>query len=172
MALVSSNIRFRTLSLAPIIFLYFLSITEMDTEFSNLFEILSFNLQFIVVYYWMLKAPAILGNTHIFVAGIMNDIIMSLTLGTSAITYLIVSLVASYIRNVTVNTSLFSDWFTFLFAILISNSVYVLLISNFSNFEINYLDLFYNIFFTFLFFPIFWKVFNFYSVIINIKKDD
>jgi hypothetical protein len=52
--------------------LYFLSITETDTKFSNHFEILSFELQFIVIYFWKLKNPSILGNGHLFFAGIIN----------------------------------------------------------------------------------------------------
>ena len=162
---ISKNLRFNFLNLGPVILLYTLSITEVDTEFSNLFEILSFSLQFIVIYYWMLKMPSALGNGHIFFAGIINDVIMSLTLGTSAITYLIISFIASYIRNVTVNTSLISDWFTFLIALIFSNFSYLLLINNFTDLVINYTEISYNIFFTMLFFPIFWKFFNIYAAL-------
>ena len=61
----------------------------------------------------MLHEDTILGNGHIFLAGIINDVVVGLPLGSSAISYLVVSLVASYIKNVTVNFSLFTDWFTF-----------------------------------------------------------
>ena len=54
-----------------------------------------------------------MGNGHIFFAGIINDVVMGLPLGISSISYLTVSFVASYIRQVTVNISLFTDWFTF-----------------------------------------------------------
>ena len=103
--------------------LYFLSVTETDTKFTNHFEILSFELQLIIVYYWKLKNPSLLGNGHIFLAGLINDIITGLPMCTSAIVYLVVSLVASYIKNITVNTSLFSDWFTFIVALFFSQLV-------------------------------------------------
>ena len=94
-----------------------MSFSEIDTDFSNNFEILSFNIQFIIIYYWALREPDILGNGHIFFAGIVNDIIMGLPLGMSALTYLIICFVASYIRTVTVKMTLFTDWFTFAIAI-------------------------------------------------------
>ena len=53
-------------SLGPIIFLYYLSVSEIDTHFENYFEILSFNIQLIIIYFWSLKRPQIMGNGHIF----------------------------------------------------------------------------------------------------------
>ena len=49
-----------------LILLYYLSISEIDTQFSNMFEILSFNLQIIIIYYWMLKDENVIGPGHIF----------------------------------------------------------------------------------------------------------
>ena len=165
MVSVFKNFKYKIFSLVPIIFLYFLSITEIDTEFSNYFEILSFNLQLIIIYYWMLRLPAVLGNGHIFFAGIVNDVIMGLPLGTSALSYLVTSFVASYIKQITVNNSLFTDWFTFLVAIFFSNLTYLILMTKFSGLTLTYTSLFYNSFFTFLFFPMFWVIFNFYRTI-------
>ena len=156
----------------PIILLYFLSITEIDTQFSNYFEILSFNLQLIIVYFWTLKNPNVLGNGHIFFAGIINDVIMGLPMGTSAMTYLTASFVALYIKNVTVKMTLFTDWFTFLIAIFFSNLVYYILIHNFSDLSVTYTYLFYNSLFTFLFFPIFWFVFTWYITMTGINRYD
>jgi len=158
-------------NLGPIILLYYLSISELDLEFSNMFQILSFNLQIIIIFYWMLKNPNVLGNGNIFLAGIFNDVVMSLPLGISAITYLVVSFVAGYIRNVTVNRSLFTEWFTFVIAIFFSNLLFYILLNHFSNLTITYTDLFYNSFFTFLFFPIFWLFFNWYKQIFFLKND-
>ncbi len=146
----------------PIIILYFLSISEVDTQFSNIYKILSFNFQIIIIYYWMLREPGSIGNGHIFFAGLINDLVMALPLGTSAISYLTVSFVASYIRNMAVNMTLFTDWFTFLIAIFFSNSIYLFLISNFSKFQYDYISILYNAFFTFMFFPIFWVIFGNY----------
>ena len=166
------NIINKLFASGPLFLLYYLSISEIDTHFSNMFEILSFNLQIIIVYYWMLKNSNVLGNGHIFFAGIINDAVMGLPLGISAISYLTVSFVASYIRQVTVNISLFTDWFTFLIAIFFSNLVYIILILNFSDMRVSYVDVSYNAFFTFLFYPFIWTIFNFYKKIMFLRSDD
>ena len=62
--------------------------------------------------------------------GIINDVILSLPLGTSPISYLFVSLVAAYVRNATVRSTLFTDWFTFIVAILGGNLLTYFLIKN------------------------------------------
>ena len=171
MAILFKNITFKFINSAPIILLYFFSINELDANFSNLFEILSFNIQIIIVYYWTLRNPSILGNGHIFLSGIINDVIMGLPMGTSALTYLVISLVASYIRNVTVNINLFTDWFTFLIAIFFSNLTFLILLKNFSEISITYTELFYNSFFTFLFYPAFWVLFNQYRYLMSVKDE-
>ena len=167
MAISSKKLTTYILGLGPVILLYFLSITETNTEFSNYFEIVSFNLQLIIVYYWTLKAPSMLGSGNIFFAGVVNDVIMGFPLGTSSLTYLVTAVVATYIRNVTVNTSLITDWFTFLIAIFFANLTYLILISNFTDIIVTYLDLFYNSFFTFLFYPIFWVLFSSYKMLLK-----
>ena len=172
MAILYKNLRYSVINSFPLITLYYLSISEIDTHFSNMFEILSFNLQIIIIYYWMLKNSSVLGNGHIFFAGIINDVVMGLPLGRSAISYLTVSFVASYIRQVTVNMSLFTDWFTFILAIFFSNLIYLILITNFSNLQISYVDISYNAFFTFLFYPFIWAIFNFYKKIMFLRSDD
>ena len=172
MAIIYKNIRASFVNSLPLIILYYLSLSEIDTHFSNIFEILSFNLQIIIIYYWMLKNSSVLGNGHIFFAGIINDVVMGLPLGISAISYLTVSFVASYVRQVTVNISLFTDWFTFLLAIFFSNLVYLILILNFSDLQISYIDIFYNAFFTFFFYPFIWAIFNFYKKIMFLRADD
>ena len=172
MAILYKNLRASVINSFPLITLYYLSISEIDTHFSNMFEILSFNLQIIIVYYWMLKNSSVLGNGHIFFAGIINDVVMGLPLGISSISYLTVSFVASYIRQVTVNISLFTDWYTFLLAKIFSNIVYLNLIINFSDLQFSYVDVSYNAFFTFLFYPFIWTIFNLYKKIMFLRADD
>ena len=172
MAILYKNLRSSLINSFPLITLYYLSISEIDTHFSNMFEILSFNLQIIIIYYWMLKNSSVLGNGHIFFAGIINDVVMGIPLGISSISYLTVSFVASYIRQVTVNMSLFTDWFTFILAIFFSNLVYLVLILNFSDLQLSYVDISYNAFFTFLFYPFIWAIFNFYKKIMYLRADD
>lgn len=171
MAVIYKNYRSVVLNSGPLILLYYLSISEIDTQFSNLFEILSFNLQIIIIYYWFLKDASILGSGHVFLAGIINDVVMGLPLGLSSISYLIVAFTASYIKNVTVNFSLFTDWFTFILAIFFSNLSTMILLSNWSDIQITYVDLFYNAFFTFLFYPALWSIFEVYKRLMVVRDD-
>ena len=171
MALLFKNFKSSIINSAPLLLLYYLSISEIDTQFSNMFEILSFNLQIIIIYYWTLKDESIIGTGHIFLVGIINDVVMGLPLGLSAITYLVVSFVGNYVKNVTVNFSLFTDWFTFLIAIFFSNLSFMTLIYNFTDLQLSYSEMFYNSFFTFLFFPLIWSIFNLYKNIMRLKYD-
>tara|TARA_B100000900_G_scaffold386102_1_gene376289 strand:+ start:10 stop:522 length:513 start_codon:yes stop_codon:yes gene_type:complete len=161
----------KLLNLGPLILLYYLSISEIDSHFENYFEILSFNLQLIIIYFWSLKRPEVLGNGHVFFAGIINDVVMGLPLGLSSLTYLITSLVSTYVKNMTVNTSITTDWFTFFIALLFSNLTFLMLVVNFSNLSIQYIDVSYNTFFTLIFFPFFWFFFNFYNSLILAGKN-
>ena len=119
-----------------------------------------------------MKDPSVLGNGHIFFAGIINDVIMGLPMGLSALGYLITALVAMYIRSVTVKMTFFTDWFTFILAIFFSHFVNLILISNFSDLNISYSVIFYNSLFTFIFYPIFWVLFNPYLTIISRFNND
>ncbi len=160
-----------TINFGPIILLYYLSISEIDTHFENYFEILSFNIQLIIIYFWSLKRPTALGNGHVFFAGLINDVVMGLPLGLSAITYLTVSFVATYVKNMTVNTTIATDWFTFFIALLISNALFMILVTNFSEIKIDISSISYNTFFTLIFFPFFWFLFSAYNSILMIGKN-
>ena len=74
------NILKKLINLGPLIFLYYLSISEIDSHFESYFEILSFNIQLIIIYFWSLKRPEVLGNGHVFFAGIINDVVMGVPL--------------------------------------------------------------------------------------------
>ena len=161
----------KLINLGPLILLYYLSISEIDSHFENFFEILSFNIQLIIIYFWVSKRPEALGGGHIFFAGLINDVIMGFPLGLSSLSYLTVSLVANYVKNMTVNTRITTDWFTFFIAIFFSNLIFFVLLSNFSEIEINLTEISYNTFFTLIFFPFFWFLFTFYNSIITTDKN-
>ena len=161
----------KLINLGPVILLYYLSISEIDTYFENYFEILSFNIQLIIIYFWVSKRPEILGSGHIFFAGLINDVVMGFPLGISALSYLTVSLVATYVKNMTVNTRITTDWFTFFIAIFFSNLVFFILLVNFSEVAINLTEISYNTFFTIIFFPFFWFLFTFYNSIVTTGKN-
>ena len=161
----------RLINLGPLILLYYLSVSEIDTHFENFFEILSFNIQLIIIYFWVSKRPEVLGSGHIFFAGLINDVVMGFPLGLSSLSYLVVSFVALYVKNMTVNTRITTDWFTFFIAIFFSNISLFILLSNFSEVAISFTEISYNTFFTLIFFPFFWFLFTSYNSIITTGKN-
>ena len=161
----------KIINLGPLVLLYYLSVSEIDTYFENFFEILSFNIQLIIIYFWVSKRPEVLGSGHVFFAGLINDVVMGFPLGISSLAYLIISLVATYVKNMTVNTRITTDWFTFFIAIFFSNLTFFILLINFSEVAINLTEISYNTFFTLIFFPFFWFIFTYYNSIITIGKN-
>tara|TARA_Y100001970_G_scaffold234001_1_gene292024 strand:- start:60 stop:572 length:513 start_codon:yes stop_codon:yes gene_type:complete len=169
--MASTRILKKIINLGPLILLYYLSISEIDSHFESYFEILSFNIQLIIIYFWVSKRPDVLGSGHIFLAGLLNDVVMGFPLGVSSLSYLVVSLVATYIKNMTVNTRITTDWFSFFIAIFFSNLVFFILLVNFSEIKIDLVEISYNTFFTLLFFPFFWFLFTYYNTILTSGKN-
>ena len=158
------NILNKIYTAGPLILLYYLSISEVDANLENLLDIFSINLQIIIIYFWMIKRPSLMGTGHIFVAGLINDVVMGFPLGISSLSYLIVCFVGNYVRNKSVNTTLASDWFTFFIALIFSNLLFFSLINNFSDLAIPFSKIGYNTFFTLFLFPIFWFLFKIYQM--------
>ena len=158
------NILNKIYAAGPLILLYYLSISDVDANLENFLEIFSINLQIIIIYFWMIKRPSLMGTGHIFVAGLINDVVMGFPLGISSLSYLVVCFVGNYVRNKSVNTTLASDWFTFFLALLFSNVLFFSLINNFSDLAIPFSKMGYNTFFTLFLFPIFWFLFNIYQM--------
>jgi rod shape-determining protein MreD len=158
------NILNKIYAAGPLILLYYLSISDVDANLENFLEIFSINLQIIIIYFWMIKRPSLMGTGHIFVAGLINDVVMGFPLGISSLSYLVVCFVGNYVRNKSVNTTLASDWFTFFLALLFSNVLFFSLINNFSDLAIPFSKIGYNTFFTLFLFPIFWFLFNIYQM--------
>ena len=154
---------FLTRNLAVIV-LYVLSFSTFEglKEFPDIL-IFSFNLQMIIVYFYVLKFPDYLGNGHIYLAGIFNDVVIGTPLGTSSLSYLILSFFTSYIRNLTLRSKMTAEWTTFIPALFLSNLVYYFIINNFSHLSAYYVELLRNTFFTFLFFPLFYFIFSNYQ---------
>ena len=171
MALVLSNLKDTFFKLGPLILLVFICISEFHTQFYY-WGIFTFNFQFIIIYYWILRDPDILGYGFVFICGFINDVVLSLPLGTSALSYLFVSLVAAYVRTATVRNSLFTDWFTFVVAIIVGNFIYFFLLNKFANADIKYTTFFYNSLFTFILYPFFWGLFEIYKKITFSRRND
>ncbi len=171
MAINVKAIKETFLRFLPLVLLIYICISEFHTQFFY-WKIFSFNFQFIIIYYWILRDPSILGYGFVFLCGITNDVVLSLPLGTSALSYLFISLVAAYVRNATVRSTLFTDWFTFIIAIIIGNFITYSLLSKFSEIQMQYILMFYNSLFTFILYPLFWALFEIYRRLINLRTYD
>ena len=148
----------------PLLLLYYLCISEVDTNLEKVFEIFTLNFQIIIIYFWVLKRPEIMANGHVFIAGLVNDVVMGFPLGISSLSYLIIIFFGTYVRNKSVNTTIASDWFTFFMAMFFSNLLFFSLLNNFSELSFPYSKIGYNMFFTLFMFPIFWLLFNIYQI--------
>ena len=157
------NLLNKFLNSGPLLLLYYLSISEIDTNLEKTFDIFTFNLPIIIIYFWILKKPSVMGTGHIFVAGLINDVVMGFPLGISSLSYLVVCFFSNYVRNKSVNTTIASDWFTFFLALIFANLLFFSLLNNFSDMIISYSKIGYNTFFTLFLFPIFWLIFSFYQ---------
>jgi len=145
----------------PIILLIVSVLNEFDFNYLNL-KYFSFNFPFILIYYWSLKRSGSIGYGLIFLSGLLNDVVVGMPIGVSALSYLLICGFSAYLRNITLRPSLIKDWFFFGFAIIVVNSVGYVIMSLFFNVEIIYADILVNILFTFLFYVIFSNIFDYY----------
>jgi len=157
------NLMTKIFNAGPLLLLYYLSISEVDTNLEKIFEIFTFNLPIIIIYFWILKRPSVMGTGHIFIAGLINDVVMGFPLGISSLSYLVVCFFSNYVRNKSVNTTIASDWFTFFIALIFANLLFFSLLNSFSDIAISYTKIGYNTFFTLFSFPIMWLIFSFYQ---------
>ena len=157
------EIKFKFLELVPLLLLFFISLNGNSVVDFRFFSI---NVHYILVYYWVLKRPQSLGYGFIFLSGIITDVIFGLPIGINALTLLVIASVAAYVRLKTVKISLFYDWMSFIPALLIANFIYFIALY-FSNYSIDYLYLFKNSIFTFIFYPLLWTIFG---ILINFIK--
>jgi rod shape-determining protein MreD len=150
---------------APLILLFVSVLNEFDFNYLEV-SYFSFNLPYILVFYWSLKKSESLGYGFIFIAGIVNDVVVGLPMGLSSLAYLLICGFAAYLRNITLRPSLIKDWLFFLLTIFVVNSLVYSLLSLFFLFEISFRDLIVNLTFTFLLYVIFAKIFHLYEKIV------
>ena len=163
MAYMYKQIKFRFFELLPLLLLFFISLNGNSIIDLKFFSI---NAHYILVYYWVLRLPQALGYGFIFLSGIISDVVFGLPLGVNALSLLIIAAVAAYVRVVTVRITLVNDWISFIPALLIANLIYFFSLY-FSNYSVDYLYLFTNSVFTFIFYPVLWGIF---SLILNLIK--
>ena len=126
----------------------------------------------ILIFFWTLKNPNHLGYISIFIAGIINDVIIGTPIGISSFSYLLICAVAAYVRNITLSPNFIKDWFFFLFIILLINSIQVLVLDLIFLIEISYIGYLVNTGFTFIFYPVFLVLFNYINKKIPVTFND
>ena len=146
--------------LAPLMLLFLSVFNEIDL---NYLEIFSLNFPFILIFYWSLRKAELLGYGFIFLAGLVNDVVTGFPIGISSFNYLLICGFAAYLRTITLRPNLVKDWFFFLFTILVVNSLSYSVLNIFFSIDLNYENLFFNIFFTFVFYIIFANLFLIYQ---------
>ena len=138
----------------PILILYISVLNEFDLNYLSL-EYFSFNFPFILIFYFALKEYQRFDYSLVFLAGLFNDTVVGLPLGISSMSYILICIFATYLRNITISPNLIKDWFYFLFIISLINSINFSVLFLFFSYELDITLFIVNNFFTFLFYIIF-----------------
>ena len=147
-------------SYLPILILFFSVFNEFDFNYLKL-DYFSFNFVHLLIFFWTLRNPDHLGYLAIFFAGIINDVVIGIPIGISSFCYLVLCSVTAYIRNITLSPNFIKDWISLLFTILLINSIQVIILDLIFLIQVDYMNYLINSGFTFLFYPIFFIIFNF-----------
>lgn len=145
----------------PVIILYISVLNEFDLNYLNI-EYFSFNFPFILIFYFSLKGYLNFDYLLVFFAGLINDTVIGLPLGFSSLSYVLVCIFASYLRNITIRPHLIKDWFYFLFVISLINSINYSLLFLYFSYDLDIMFYVINNLFTFLLYIPITYVFNYY----------
>ena len=135
----------------PILVLYISVLNEFDLNYLNI-DYFSFNFPFILIFYFALKEYNKFDYLLVFIAGLINDTVVGLPMGLSSLSYILVCIFASYLRNITIRPHLIKDLFYFLFVISLINSINYSVLFLFFSYDLNILFYIINNLFTFLFY--------------------
>ena len=113
------------LSYFPVLILFVSVLNEFDLNFLEI-EYFSFNFVHILIFYWTLKNPNHLSYGTIFIAGLINDVVVGMPIGISSFCYLLICAATAYLRNITITPNFINDWLSLLITILLVNSIQVL----------------------------------------------
>ena len=164
-----NNVSLFFFKLVPVILLYISVLLQLDEDNKDYFN---FNFAQILIFYWCLKRNDLLGYGFIFFAGIVNDTLVGLPLGITSFCYLVLCGFAAYLRTITISPSLIKDWFFFLLAIFVTNSLSFIILYLFFDVELKMGKLFLNTSFTFLLYIIFSAIFDYFlKNFIGLKND-
>ena len=159
------------LSYLPIIFLFFSVFNDFDFNYLKL-DYFSFNFIFILIFFWTLRNPDYLGYLSIFLAGIINDVVIGVPIGISSFSYLLICAITSYLRQITLSPKFINDWLSFIVTVLLINSIQVIILDLIFLYQVDYMNYLINAGFTFLFYPLFFLLFNILNSQISLKKND
>ena len=148
------NLFYKVYTWLPILALFMSVFNEFDFNYLNI-DYFSFNFPFILIFYFALKAYQRFDYFLVFLAGLFNDTVVGLPLGISSMSYILICIFATYLRNITISPNLIKDWFYFLFIISLINSINFSVLFLFFSYELDITLFIVNNFFTFLFYIIF-----------------
>ncbi len=148
------NLLYKIYTWLPILALFISVFNEFDFNYLNI-DYFSFNFPFILIFYFALKAYQKFDYFLVFLAGLFNDTVVGLPLGISSMSYILICIFATYLRNITISPNLIKDWFYFLFIISLINSINFSVLFLFFSYELDITLFIVNNFFTFLFYIIF-----------------
>ena len=155
----------------PTLILFLSVFNEHDFNYLKI-EYFSFNFVYILIFYWTLRSPNQLGYISIFLAGIINDVVIGLPIGVSSLSYLLICSVTAYIRNITLIYNFINDWISILFTLFLINSIQILILDFVFNYNLDYLSYLVNTGFTFLLYPLFYLIFNYLDQKILLQPND
>ena len=145
------NLLYKIYTWLPILALFISVFNEFDLNYLNI-DYFSFNFPFILIFYFALKEYQRFDYFLVFIAGLVNDTVVGLPLGLSSLSYILICIFATYLRNITISPNLIKDWFYFLFIISLINSINYLVLFLIFSYELNLTYYLVNNFFTFLLF--------------------
>ena len=148
------NYLYKVYTWLPILALFISVFNEFDLNYLDI-DYFSFNFPFILIFYFSLKEYHRFDYLLVFIAGLVNDTVVGLPLGLSSLSYILICIFATYLRNITISPNLIKDWFYFLFIISLINSINYSILFLFFSYELDITLFIVNNFFTFLFYIIF-----------------
>ena len=164
--LKSKSLLFKFYGLMPLIILFISVLNEFDFNYLNL-KYFSFNFPFILIFFFTLKDFKHFDYLLVFIAGLINDTVVGLPLGISSLSYILICIATSYIRNITIRPNPIKDWFYFLFIICLISSINYSILSLFFSYNLVLNSFLINIFFTFIFYIVFVSIFKYYIKSLN-----
>ena len=167
----SNYTREKLYGFVPIILLFISVLNEFDFNYLEL-NYFSFNFPFILIFYWSLKKSENFSYGLIFLAGLFNDVVVGFPIGISSFSYLLICGFAAYLRNITLRPNLLKDWLFFLITALVVNSLMYSLLVLFFRYELDYSLLLNNLFFTFILYILFAKLFSIYKNLFLSYRND